>query len=335
MSNAVEPGGREVFVRAYAAALDSYLSGAGEVALAQAYELGRKAANRGVSVLEIAMMHHEALLDLLSASPARLPHVQEAAQFFAEALAPFEMTLRADVALRQARDAAEAANHELEAFSYSVAHDLRAPLRSIDGFSQALLEDCAERLDDRGKKYLRSVRESAQRMAQLIDGLLALSRLSRSELHSTRVDLTNLATDILDRLRAADSERALTCEIHEGLSAIGDARLLRAALENLLGNAWKFTSKRAVGRIEFGSEHQDCRLVYFVRDNGAGFDMTYAGKLFGVFQRLHSAQEFAGTGIGLATVQRIVKRHGGRVWAEGEVNRGASFYFTLQEEPPS
>ncbi|MBI3529217.1 MAG: response regulator [Betaproteobacteria bacterium] len=222
-----------------------------------------------------------------------------------------------------------AANKELEAFSYSVSHDLRAPLRSIDGFSLALLEDCGDQLDEHGKHYLHSVRESAQHMAQLIDGLLTLSRVTRQDLRRAGVDLTALARKITERLRGAQPDRPMECVIAEGLRGEGDAQLLEVALGNLLSNAWKFTGKRERGRIEFGRQEDGNRNVFFVRDNGAGFDMNYATKLFGVFQRLHTAAEFEGTGVGLATVQRVIDRHGGHVWAEGAVGSGATFYFTL------
>jgi PAS domain S-box-containing protein len=238
----------------------------------------------------------------------------------------------ADETLRKAKEAAESANRELESFSYSIAHDLRAPLRSIDGFSQALVEDCGDRLDREGRKYLQFVRDSAQHMAHLIDDLLALSRVSQSALQPSTVDLSLLARCILEGLQAADSGRSVESVIQEGVVASGDPHLLRAVLENLLGNAWKFSGRCPVARIEFGADMQRRPVVYFVRDNGAGFDMAYAGKLFGVFQRLHSAREFDGTGIGLATVLRIIQRHGGRVWAESEVERGSTFYFTLGEE---
>jgi light-regulated signal transduction histidine kinase (bacteriophytochrome) len=332
MTTVVDPDARDLVAKAYTSVLGEYLSGAGEAALAQAYELGRKAAGQGVGVVEMAIVHHEALVQLLSANPERPALVVEAARFFAESLAAFEVSLRADVALRQAKIAADDANRELESFSYSVAHDLRAPLRGIDGFSQALVEDCAGQLDDRGREYLKYIRESAQRMTQLIDDLLVLSRVTRADLNRTRVDLSSLARSVVERLQVSGTDRAVTWTIQDGLIATGDARLLRAALENLLGNAWKFTSKQPSARIEFGALFEKQHVVYFVRDNGAGFDMTYAGKLFGAFQRLHAAEEFEGTGIGLATVQRIVRRHGGRVWAEGAVGRGASFYFTLDEE---
>lgn len=233
--------------------------------------------------------------------------------------------------LAQAKDAADVVNRELESFSYSVAHDLRAPLRSIDGFSQALLEDCAEKLGTEGKRYLSYIRESAQHMARLIDDLLGLSKVTRSELHFEDVDISSLAHAANTRIQRSEPKRHVTVVIEDGLRGVGDPRLLAVILDNLFGNAWKFTGKRDDGRIEFGATSEDGHPVYFVRDNGAGFDMAFANKLFGVFQRLHSASEFEGTGVGLATVQRVVGRHGGRVWAEGEVDRGATFYFTLCE----
>ena len=224
----------------------------------------------------------------------------------------------------------EAANKELEAFSYSVSHDLRAPLRHIDGFSKALLERYADNLDDKGKHYLQRIRVGTQRMGELIDDLLTLSRMTRSEMHRTKVDLSAIALNIATELSQTQPERKVEFAIAPGLIADGDARLLRVVLENLLNNAWKFTSNRVDSQIEFGVIlHEEAKIVYFLRDNGAGFDMTYANKLFGAFQRLHTAAQFPGTGIGLATVQRIIHRHGGRVWAEGAVEQGATFYFTL------
>jgi PAS domain S-box-containing protein len=238
---------------------------------------------------------------------------------------------RAEEALARAKEAAETANRELQTFSYSVAHDLRAPLRGIDGFSQALLEDYAGQLDAEGKRYLERVRESAQHMAQLIESLLTLARVTQSDLRRERVDLTALARAAAARVGAAQPRREVEVLIMDGLTADGDARLLGVALENLLNNAWKFTQGRPRARIEFGSRQENGEPVFFVHDNGAGFDMAFASKLFGVFQRLHTPDEFEGTGIGLATVQRIVQRHGGRIWAEGKVDEGASFYFTLAE----
>jgi PAS domain S-box-containing protein len=239
------------------------------------------------------------------------------------------LALNADLAHRSAE--LSALNRELEAFSYSVSHDLRAPLRSIDGFSQVLLEDYADKLDDEGKDSLQRVRAAATRMAALIDALLALSRVTRAELRAERVDLSALAQSIAADLRQGEPDRHAEFLIESGMVAEGDPRLLRAALENLLGNAWKFTRRTAAARIEFGSLRRADETVYRVRDNGVGFDMTYAGKLFGAFQRLHEERQFSGTGVGLATVQRIMHRHGGRVWAEGAVERGATFYFTLND----
>jgi light-regulated signal transduction histidine kinase (bacteriophytochrome) len=222
-----------------------------------------------------------------------------------------------------------AVNKELEAFAYSVSHDLRAPLRSIDGFSQALLEDYSGCLDAVGQDYLRRVRAATQRMGQLIDDLLKLSRLTRRELRREAVDLSALAGSIAAGLQQAAPQRRVEFAIASGVVAQGDAALLRVVLENLLGNAWKFTSKQSEGRVEFGMREVGGTAAYYVRDDGAGFDMAYVDKLFGAFQRLHQVSEFGGTGIGLATVQRIIHRHGGRVWAEGAVGEGATFYFTL------
>ncbi len=224
----------------------------------------------------------------------------------------------------------EAANKELESFSYSVSHDLRTPLRAIDGFSLALMEDYGQELDDTALDFLGRIRRGAQRMSQLIDDLLQLSRINKSGLNWQTVDLTQMAADIWAELKAADTERHVTLEMGENLQVKGDARLLRILLTNLLGNAWKFTLHKDPGRVAFGC-HRNKAGVFYIADNGAGFDMRYADKLFGAFQRLHRTSEFPGTGVGLAIVQRIVHRHGGRIWAEGEVGRGATFYFSLGE----
>lgn len=259
-----------------------------------------------------------------------------------------EKLLRAELESMQARTAQKAAegraalveeleakNQELDSFSYSVAHDLRAPLRSLDGFSLALLEDYADKLDEDGRNYLRYIRESAQQMSLLIDDLLELSRVTRSDLHRESVDLTQIARTVAARMRERYPQRQVDFIVAKGLIVVGDARLLTIVLENLLGNAWKYSSKRQEARIEVGATSSNGHRAYFVRDNGAGFDMAYVSKLFGVFQRLHSVREFEGTGIGLATVQRIIRRHGGRVWAEGKVDQGATFYFTLPGGPLS
>ncbi len=231
----------------------------------------------------------------------------------------------------EARTAAlSASNEELEAFAYSVSHDLRGPLRGIDGFSQAVLEEYSDKLDEKGQDYLKRVRAGSQRMGILIDDLLSLSQVSRATLTDEHVDLSEIASSIAAELQALDTERSAEFSIEAGLTATGDRRLLRIALENLLGNAFKFTSGRATGHIEFAREQLDGRDAYFVRDDGAGFDMTYADQLFVPFQRLHTASEFPGTGIGLATVRRVVGRHGGRVWAHGEPDHGATIHFTLK-----
>lgn len=223
----------------------------------------------------------------------------------------------------------QAVNKELETFSYSVSHDLRAPLRTIDGFSQAILEDYSDRLDDDGKRYLQRVREGSQQMAQLIDDMLSLSRLTRGELKKEAVDLSVLVRNIATELQLQEPGRNVDFIIRDNIVVQADKRLIQSVLQNLIGNAWKFTSKCSAALIEFDMYNNEDGPVYFVRDNGAGFDMTYSEKLFGVFQRLHDASEFPGTGIGLATVQRVIHRHGGEIWAEGAVGEGATFYFTL------
>ena len=224
----------------------------------------------------------------------------------------------------------EATNKELESFSYSVSHDLRAPLRTIDGFSLAVLEDYGNQLDDEGRNYLMRIRTAAQRMAQLIDDLLNLSRITRAPLDPEPTNLSTIVQHVVRELQQNDPNRIVDFAIAPNVIANSDPRLIKVVLENLLSNAWKFTSRQELARIEFGvSQDHSHERVYFVRDNGAGFDMAYVNKLFGAFQRLHTNSEFPGIGIGLAIVQRIINRHGGRVWAEGEVNKGAMFCFTL------
>jgi len=222
-----------------------------------------------------------------------------------------------------------AINKELEAFSYSVSHDLRAPLRSIDGFSQALLEDYPDKLDKQGKNYLQRIRSSTQRMGILIDDLLKLSRITRSEMKDEMIDLSTMAHLIIAEFYKIEPERQVEFVIMPDLKARGDGHLMKLLLENLLENAFKYTSRHPQARIEFGSTQVEGKQTFFVRDDGAGFDMTYVDKLFKPFQRLHSDREFPGIGIGLATVQRIINRHSGQVWAEAEIEKGATFYFTL------
>jgi signal transduction histidine kinase len=232
---------------------------------------------------------------------------------------------------RVARRTAElkAVNKELESFSYSVSHDLRSPLRSLDGFSQLLLEDYGEQIDSQARDYLQRIRSASQRMAQLIDDMLKLSRISQNEINLASVDLSLLANSIAEEFRASQPDRQVDFIVETGMTATADRNLMGIVLRNLLGNAWKFTGKVHLARIEFGTGVIDDEKVFFVRDNGAGFNMEYANKLFQPFQRLHGVNEFEGTGVGLATVQRVIRRHGGRVWAEAKVNEGATFYFTL------
>jgi len=223
----------------------------------------------------------------------------------------------------------QSTNAELEAFCYSVSHDLRAPLRSIDGFSQALLEDFPKDVSDEARRYLARIRTSTQRMGQLIEDLLNLSKVSRGELARRDVDVGEIARQVVAEIQSREPERKVEVSVWDGMQANADPRLLRAALENLIGNAWKFSAKAEQARVEVGSLRDGDEVTFFVRDNGAGFDMRYASKLFGAFQRLHSANEYQGTGIGLATVQRIVHRHGGRIWADAKPGKGAVFFFTL------
>jgi signal transduction histidine kinase len=220
-------------------------------------------------------------------------------------------------------------NQELESFSYAVSHDLRAPLRRIEAFSRAVLETQGERLDPDGRRFVDRIQEASRQMSQLIDDVLRLSKVSRAELRQQEVDLSGLAGAILERLRESEPERVVEAKVRPGVTVTGDGRLLRIALANLLENAWKFTAREPCGRIEFGMTSSAGEPAYFVRDNGAGFNMSYVHRLFGPFQRLHLASEYPGSGIGLATVQRIIHRLGGRVWAEGREGHGATFSFTV------
>ncbi|MBI1921921.1 MAG: PAS domain S-box protein [Geobacter sp.] len=231
--------------------------------------------------------------------------------------------------LEEANRALAAANHELEAFSYTVSHDLRSPLTCINGYAQLIATMYADRLDEQGKGIVAGIRSAADRMEQFISTLLNFSRLTRSEINRTSVDLGELAHEVAGQLRMNEPSRRVVFTIADGLKADGDPRLLRAVLENMIGNAWKYTGKREEASIEFGMVEQEGKTAFFVRDNGAGFDMAEADRLFAPFQRLHGREEFEGSGIGLATVRRIIERHGGRVWAEGEPGKGATFYFTL------
>lgn len=280
-------------------------------------ELAQELARRAAIAVDNAWLYETAQRELAE---------REASQHQLQALSA---ELEERVAKRTAQ--LERANKELEAFSYSVSHDLRAPLRSIDGFSRILLEDYQAQLDDDGRDFLNRIRQSAQQMGQLIDDLLAFSRLSRQQLNMQRIDMTKLVHQVIQELHADAEHRQIEWQVDDLPPCRADPSLVKQVLANLLANALKFTRKRDVACIHMGSERQENDLVYFIKDNGAGFDMRFANKLFGVFQRLHLAEEYEGTGVGLAIVQRVVARHGGRVWAEGEVERGASFYFTLPD----
>jgi len=301
---------REAMIQGLAAGADDYISKSSEFEVLKARV--RVQIRRKQFEDENRRVREELLLKQIEATEAR------AARELAETRAALVVEL-------------ERKNKELEAFSYSVSHDLRAPLRSIDGFSHALLEDSADRLDEAGKTHLNRIRAAAQRMGSLIDDLLNLSRLSRAEMHMQSLDISALACSIAGDLQKAQPERQIELRIEAGLWATADPGLLRVVLENLLNNALKFTSKRDSAHIEFGMARGNGTPAYFVRDDGAGFDPLYADRLFGAFQRLHAMGDFPGTGIGLATVQRVVHRHGGRIWAESAVNHGATFYFTLSE----
>ena len=243
-----------------------------------------------------------------------------------------EQAHQRDVMLRRRTTEMEAANKELEAFSYSVSHDLRTPLAGVDGFSQALSDEYNDKLDDIGREYVRWIRDGTERMKNLVAGLLQMSRMSRAEINQSRVDLSQLAGSIAETLRQRDPERSVEFRIQPGLVADGDERLLHAVLENLMSNAFKFTGKKESAVISVGANANGGRPTFYVRDNGAGFDSTQASRMFTPFQRLHSNAEFEGTGIGLSTVKRIIERHGGTIWADGQIGEGATFSFTLGEK---
>jgi light-regulated signal transduction histidine kinase (bacteriophytochrome) len=328
--------------RQYVTALEDFLRVGDEAARSEAYALGRLAMVKGLGVLDMASLHHAALGVLVVAlSPAEQMRVgRAAAEFFAELLAPFEMTFRGyreaneelqrlNESLRQQKEAVEIANRELEAFSYSVSHDLRAPLRTITAFSEFVVEDCAGTLSEASGRHLRRIREAAHHMGVRIECLLSLARVTRAEMRRAEVNLTELARQVADWLRATAPQRDVAIVVDDQVFGEGDPALLTVVLENLLGNAWKFTSKCPHAEIRFGRVADTSPPTYFVRDNGAGFDMTSATGLFSPFQRLHSPAEFEGSGIGLATVHRVIERHDGRVWAESAIDHGATFYFTL------
>ncbi|MGH9140438.1 MAG: sensor histidine kinase [Vicinamibacterales bacterium] len=341
------------FAAGFAAALSNYLDVQDEAALSQAYDLGRRAINEGLGLLDITLMYQDALGSM--PNDRREPrHFMRAAEFLFETLAPFEMTYRgykdANEQLQQlthrleqqnrhltkATLAAEAANKELEAFSHSVSHDLRAPVRHIAAFSRLLAEEHAKDLQPAALRYLTTIQQAAHNMAQMIDDLLNLSRIERQELVSRAVDLNAVVAEVIHELEHDLAGRTIAWNVASLPTVNGDRGLIKLVFTNLLSNAVKYTRNRQTAEIQVGQAVGDDATVLFVKDNGAGFDPRYADKLFGVFQRLHRAEEFEGTGVGLATVERIIKKHSGRIWAEAAVDSGATFYFSLgpTREPP-
>ncbi|HTK82642.1 MAG TPA: ATP-binding protein [Bacteroidota bacterium] len=335
----------------YKSSLRSYLIRRDEESLFQAYELSRQMLASGSGVMEILDHHQRMLAPLLPGLPRPVDIervLQNSHDFFCEILSPFEMIHRGfretsatlvnnqiqraelEHCVQQRTVQLQDANKELEAFSYSVAHDLRAPLRAIDGFTRVLLEDNATQLNEEGKHFLNLTRVSIRKMGELITDLLTFSRFSRNNHKAlSTIDMKPFVQEIADELLKHESNRSIDIRIHDLPSIRGSAPMLRQVLINLISNAIKFTRDRSEPVIEIGSETREDGVVFHVKDNGAGFEMRYAHKLFNLFQRLHSTGSYEGTGVGLAIVQRIIHRHGGRVWAEGEVDKGAAFYFTL------
>ncbi len=281
------------------------------------------------TIIDVEIVSHELLWEGKKARLVMAADVTERACAQKKIL-ELNQTLEKKVEERTAQ--LEAINRELETFSYSVSHDLRAPLRGIDGFSQAVMEDYAQLLDEKGKRYLSRIRSATQRMGHLIDDLLSLSKISKSAVHRTQVDASEIAEELVTELREKSPSRTITVKIEQGLQMYADPGLLKIVLQNLLENAWKFTSKTESPVVTIKKVAMNGQDVLAVSDNGAGFDMQYAHKLFGAFQRLHAATEYEGTGIGLATVQRIIHMHGGKIWAEGSVGQGATFYFSVGED---
>ena len=328
----------------YKSALESYLLEANEADLKKAYEIGRKVITEKLSVMDLAQAHHDAIIAILqkdTSTDETVHTIKGACDLFMESLSLFDIIHRGfreanielqlkNKVLNEKINELATLNKELESFSYSVSHDLKAPLRSIDGFSHVLLEDYLDKLDDEGKDYLNRVSAASQKMSHLIDAMLILSRLTRGEINRVDVDLTDVVKSTASSLQESQPDRKVEFVIAENVTANGDAAMVNAVIENLLGNAWKFTGKHPTARIEFGVTEKDGKTVYFVKDDGAGFDPKYSDKLFVPFQRLHTESEFPGIGIGLATVQRIIHRHRGHIWAEGEIEKGATAYFTLE-----
>ncbi len=317
----------------YATALRAYLEDPGEPALGAAYELGRAALDNGTGVVDIVSAHAEAFRSILGTSQtATWTH---SISFLVECLAPLEMAHRgfieANRTLQTLNADLERTNRDLQSFATSIAHDLRTPLRALAGYSAALMEDCADGLGDTGRDYAKRIQAASQHMGQVLDDLLRLSTVARAKIKLQQVDLGAEAASIAAGLQGESPGRCVRFTIEQPAWVLADRVLIRTVLQNLLDNAWKFTSGRGNALIEFGTTPAgDGRVCCYVRDNGAGFDPAYVDKLFKPFQRLHTTREFPGTGIGLASVRQIVERHGGRAWAEGAVGTGAVFSFTLR-----
>ena len=320
------------FEAAYRLSLRDCLEGAGEVALQRGYELGRQAIRDNLGVMDLVSIQRSALLELLADAESvnDCIHIAKSSQdLFTECLAPFELTHRGFLEVESLNNKLEAANRELESFSYSVSHDLRAPLRAIDGYSRMILKKQGNDFNEETRRQFTSIRNNVETMGHLIDDLLVFSRMGKQRMSKTSLDMEKMIKDVWQNLLIIHPHRNMTLRMEGIQPGMGDRSLIREVFSNLLGNAVKFTENRDVTLIETGSHVQDGEIVYYIRDNGVGFDMKYHDKLFGVFQRLHNANEYEGTGIGLALVQRIINRHGGSVWAEGEVDKGATFFFAL------
>lgn len=323
------------FEAAYRHSLQDCLAGAGEIALQHGYELGRQAIRDSLGVMDIVSIQRNVLLEFLAVAESvdDCIHITESSQdLFTECLAPFELTHRGFLEVESLNNKLEAANKELESFSYSVSHDLRAPLRAIDGYSRIILKKQGSDFNEETRRQFTSIRDNVAVMSHLIDDLLAFSRLGKQGMSKTSLDMEVMLREVWLNLLTINPHRNMTLNIEGMRPGMGDRSLIREVFSNLIGNAVKFTKNRDVTLIEAGSRVKDDENIYYIRDNGVGFDMKYYDKLFGVFQRLHGSDEYEGTGIGLALVQRIINRHGGRVWAEGEVDKGATFYFTLPLE---
>ena len=338
---------RRLLASAFAESLGAYVAAPSESALSRGYEIGRQAINEGKGLLEIALMYQHAIGLFGHGGNWGPAQFERAAEFLVEVVAPFEMTIRGykeanqhlEALTHQLEDqnhdlvaataAAEAANKDLEAYSYSISHDLRAPVRHIEGFSQLLVEEHGGELQQKAIEYVSTIQRSARNMSQMIEDLLNLARLDRQSLARTTVDLNVVVADVIHELQTDVGNRSVEWQVGALPIASCDPGLIKLVWTNLLSNALKYTRNRERAVIQIGQRSEGGATVCFVKDNGAGFDPQFAGKLFGVFQRLPRADEFEGTGVGLATVERIVRKHGGRIWAEAIRGEGASFYFTL------